>query len=540
MTLIALCLSVALHAQNAPVTINIDGGANRHPINPNIYGLAFASAAELADLNCPLNRSGGNAETRYNWQSNASNRAADYFFESIGETSSVPGEHDDTFISDSKSAGAQAMITVPIMGWVAKLGTNRGKLASFSVAKYGPQQWTDYWMPDAGNGTRTDGSMIVNNDPTDANMQVDSSFQLAWVQHLVSRWGGAANGGLRYYILDNEHSIWQSTHRDVHPTGATMDEVLAKMIDHAERIKSVDASALVVGPEEWGWSGYLYSGYDQQWGAAHGWSSLPDRVAHSNSDYLPWLLDQLRLYETAHGQRLLDVFTVHYYPQGGEFSDDTSPAMQQRRNRSTRSLWDPAYVDETWINDRVQLVPRLRAWTVAHYPGTPIGITEYNWGAESHINGATTQADILGIFGREGLDLATRWTTPASTTPTYNAIKMYRNYDGAKSTYGDISVSASGPNPDNLAVFAAVRSSDRALTVMIVSKSLTGNTPATVNLANYTASGSAQRWQLTSTNSIDRVADVPRTGSSWSLMLPPQSITLLIIPSTTPPRRRAI
>ena len=28
--------------------------------------------------------------------------------------------------------------------------------------------------------------------------------------------------------------------------------------------------ALVLGPEEWGWSGYFYSGYDQQWGAAHG------------------------------------------------------------------------------------------------------------------------------------------------------------------------------------------------------------------------------------------------------------------------------
>ena len=104
---------------------------------------------------------------------------------------------------------------------------------------------------------------------------------------------------------------------------------------------------------------------------------------------------------------------MHYYPQGGEFSDDVSTAMQLRRNRSTRSLWDPNYVDETWIDDKVQLIPRLKGWVNTYYPGTQIGITEYNWGAESHINGATTQADILGIFGREGLDLATRWTTPA-------------------------------------------------------------------------------------------------------------------------------
>ncbi len=112
--------------------------------------------------------------------------------------------------------------------------------------------------------------------------------------------------------------------------------------------------------------------------------------------------------------------------------------MQLRRNRSTRSLWDPSYVDETWINDRVQLMPRLKSWVNTYYPGTPIGITEYNWGAENHINGATTQADIYGIFGREGLDMGARWATPASSTPTYKAMKMYRNYDGNRSTFGDV------------------------------------------------------------------------------------------------------
>src|SRR5262249_49615087 len=162
----------------------------------------------------------------------------------------------------------------------------------------------------------------------------------------------------------------------------------------------------------------------------------------------------------------LDVFSVHYYPQGGVFSDDTSQVMQLHRNRSTRSLWDPTYVDESWVNDTVQLVPRLRGWVAGNYPGTATAVTEYNWGAEGHINGATAQADVLGIFGREGLDMAARWTTPAASTPTYKAIKMYRNYDGLGSTFGDTSVAASGPNPDSVAAFAAERSNDQALTVM--------------------------------------------------------------------------
>jgi glycosyl hydrolase family 44 len=166
--------------------------------------------------------------------------------------------------------------------------------------------------------------------------------------HGQSMWGPASNAAPRYYVLDNEPSIWHSTHRDVHPTGATMDEVRNRILDYAEQIRAADPGAKIVGPEEWGWSGYFYSGYDQQYGSQHGWGSLPDRNNHGGADYLPWLLGQLK----ADGRHLLDVFTVHYYPQGGEFGNDTSTSMQLLRNRSTRSLWDPTYVDPTWITTR--------------------------------------------------------------------------------------------------------------------------------------------------------------------------------------------
>jgi Glycoside hydrolase family 44/PKD domain/Fibronectin type III domain len=532
--LFLLLIPVSAKAQNAAVTINVDANANRRVINPNIYGVAHAATGQLSDLNSPLNRNGGNNTTRYNWQLNADNRANDWYFESIADPSAVAGERGDTFIANSKATNAQAMLTIPMIDWVAKLGFNRSKLASFSIAKYGAQTGSDWqWFPDAGNGVRSGGQYVAGNDPNDANTPSSSTYQQSWAQHLVSRWGANSSGGLRYYILDNEPSLWHSTHRDVHPNGATMDEVKNKIIDYAGKIKSVDPSALVVGPEEWGWSGYLLSGYDQQYGSLHGWSFMPDRSSHGGWDYLPWLLDQLKQNQSSTGRRLLDVFTVHYYPQGGEFSDDTSSAMQLRRNRSTRSLWDPNYVDETWISDRVQLVPRLKSWVNTYYPGTLIGVTEYNWGAENHINGATTQADILGIFGREGLDMAARWTTPDPSTPTYKAMKMYRNYDGNKSGFGDTSVAAAGPNPDNVSVFAAERSSDGALTIMLISKYLSGNTPATLNLANFPHNGMAQTWRLTAANTITRLSDMSFSANTLSLTLPPQSVTLLVLPAAS-------
>jgi Glycoside hydrolase family 44 len=178
---------------------------------------------------------------------------------------------------------------------------------------------------------------VTGNDPNDANVLADSTFQQGWVQHLVSRWGTAANGGLRYYLFDNEPSIWHATHRDVHPTGATMDEVKNKLIDYASKIKAVDSSALVVGPEEWGWSGYFYSGYDQQYGSLHGWSNLPDRQSHAGWDYLPWLLDQLRQNNASTGQRLLDVFSVHYSTTMATNPPSATPASPPARR--TRTMW---------------------------------------------------------------------------------------------------------------------------------------------------------------------------------------------------------
>jgi hypothetical protein len=206
-------------------------------------------------------------------------------------------------------------------------------------------------------------------------------------------------------------------------------------------------------------------------------------------------------------------------------------ATELLRNQSTRVFWDTNYVDPSWINSVIALIPRMRSWVTTNYPGTKIGITEYNWGAEPYINGATAQADILGIFGREGLDLATRWTTPDPSTPTYKAMKMYRNYDGNKSTFGDTSILTVVPSPDNLSAFGAVRTSDRAMTLMVINKDLNNATPITANITNFANSGTAQAWQLTAGDVITRLADVTYADGTLSNTLPAQSITLFVLPT---------
>lgn len=83
---------------------------------------------------------------------------------------------------------------------------------------------------------------------------------------------------------------------------------------------------------------------------------------------------------------------------------------------------------------------------------------------------------------------------------------MYRNYDGAGARFGDVSVSASSSDQGQLSVFAAQRSSDKALTLMVVNK--TGE-------------------DLTS---IVRGDDVTAKRGTIEAAYPANSLTLLVLP----------
>jgi Glycoside hydrolase family 44/PA14 domain/Fibronectin type III domain len=528
-----------LESRLAPAVVGVDAGANVHAIDPNVYGSAFATTAQLADLHLPLNRDGGNASDTYSFAQDATNHGSDWYFESIA-SGSGNGQGMDQFVSDSQAGGAQPSITLNLFDWAAKLGVNRSILGSFPVATYGPQQSTDPWRPDLGNGVHTNGTNITGNDPNIAYVANSPTTERAWIQHLISTFGDSQNGGVKYYTMGNEPALWNSTHRDIHPAGETNTELLNDIINYASMVKSLDPGAQILGPEEWGWTGYFIDGADaatQNWGATYGGLNVQQ-----------WLLQQLHQYDTANGTRLLDYFTLHFYPQGGQFSDDVSTNMELLRNRSTRSLWDPNYVDESWIastginGGKVNLINMMKSWVNTYYPGTKIGVTEYNWGAEGNMNGATTQADIWGIFGREGLDLANRWTTPATNSPTYLAMKMYRNYDGGGSAFGGTSVAASVANPDQVSAFASVRSSDGALTVMVVNKNLfdpanpSATTSVTVNLSNFVNAGVAQEWQLAAVNptnqnnaAIAHLSNVNFSGNSFTINVPMESLSMFVI-----------
>jgi mannan endo-1,4-beta-mannosidase len=123
----------------------------------------------------------------------------------------------------------------------------------------------------------------------------------------------------------------------------------------------------------------------------------------------------------------------------------------------------------------IRLIPWLRETVQKRYPGTELALTEYNYGATTHISGALAQVDVLGVLGREGVYLANYWGNGPGVgkLPPYiaSAFQIYRNYDGKGGKYGDTAVKAAVTDDELASVFAATDSEHpKTLTVIAINK----------------------------------------------------------------------
>lgn len=538
---------ISLVGPDQPVVnfeLTVDVSAGRKPISDYIYGLHYAAdEAFVQEIGLPLRRWGGNNTTRYNWQLGATNHASDWYFHNNITYDAITGTPmtADQWLQRNKRTNTASLLTIPMIGYVAKDTDQR--TCSFPVALYPNQDDIDDedGFPECGNGLRN--GVPIQANPLTTSLAVDETFAQGWIAHLQAN--AATNGTVTLFNLDNEPDIWFETHRDVYPVGWKYDEFRDLTYRYAAAIKATNPNAQLLGPVVNGWTYYWHGSWD---GQRQDWDSPDDRNAHGGMPFVPWYLQQMKVYEDQNGVRLLDYLDLHYYPQsnGVSLSPAGDAATQARRLRSTRSLWDASYVDESWIADAgpdggiIQLIPRMRAWVDQYYPGTKLALTEYNWGGLESINGALAQADVLGIFGREGLDLATFFDpgqgTPLQTTfpssPGAYAFRIYRNYDGQGGQFGDISVQATSSDQSQLAIYAAQQANDGSLTLVVINKTADALTAKLTirNLAgaDLVLNETAERYQYSTENlnAIVRLADVPVQDDILSSTFPANSITL--------------
>ena len=574
--------------------LTVDTGNQTRPISPNIYGMNGYALADsvITKANIPLIRWGGDNTERYNYKINATNSIDDWYFENgSGAYGEWPDANFDHMVSGGATAGIKVLGTVPVLGWVAKDATS----CSYPKSTY-PNQLAVNGKPafDSGhncgsgvypngvggctnaNGCNIGAVPTVTSIPapppalpaaTSVNTAwADATWTGGWVQHLVDTYGTAANGGVAFYDLDNEPSWWDSNDIDVHPLPFTYDEMTNGGIGTALAIKTIDPAAAVNGPVMDYWWAYFYSKKDIENGWGNGspcwqpWSNPIDREAHGGVPLIEYYLQQFAAAESTYGMRLLDYVDLHTYfaanNSGLNTAGDTQ--MQTARLNSTRALWDPTYTDPNFPQPNYktdanytascnlplqapQAIPMMQDWVDRNYPGTKTAITEYNWGAQEHINGAVAQADVLGIFGAYGLDMATLWGPPDPSTqkPGLMAYEIYRNYDGAKSAFGETALASNSADQGKLSVYGAVRSLDSAITVVVINKTY-GDLTSTLSLANMTNSSATAQSYLYSNANLNAivgpssVAVTPlalgSTTGTISATFPAQSITLFVVP----------
>ncbi len=571
---------------NGPA-LTVNYGNQTHAISPLIYGMnAYALDTSVAQAaNIAVARWGGDNTSRYNYQTNTSNSASDWYFENgTGSGGIWPDGNFADFVSSSSSNGIKALGTMPVLGWV----TNGNPSAcGFPATTYPNQYGFDPYNSNCGDGEYTNQSDITGNDPTITSISnpppappsaADATATWAlttwaggWVNSFVGNGQTGASGGVAIWDLDNEPAWWDAVHRDVHPVASTYDEVTNGGIGTALAIKLADPTAQVSGPVIDYWYNYFYSKKDIESGWSSGpcyepWQNPTDREAHGGVPMIEYYLQQFAKAQTTYGMRLLDYVDLHTYfaatynGSGVGLAPAGDTGEQEARLNSTRVFWDPTYTDPNYPQPNYttdpnytsscspplqapQLIPMMKTWVADDYPGTKTAITEYNWGGQESINGAVAQADILGIFGSYGLDVGTLWgpPDPDSQIPGLMAFEIYRNYDGNKSTFGDMALASASGNQGQLSVYGASRTADGAITVMVVNKTY-GALTSTLSLENLAvpSGAKAQVYQYSNANlnaivSAPAVAVTPPakggTTSTLSATFPGQSITLLVIPN---------
>jgi hypothetical protein len=270
-----------------------------------------------------------------------------------------------------------------------------------------------------------------------------------------------------------------------------------------------------------------------------------DKGAHAGNDFLPWWLNEVYWQDELAGTRSVDIFDIHAYPDGPDTSGWTLAQERALSLRIYRDYWDPTYVSESgdinqqWVtqiqpNKTIPFrIPRMRATANMIYPGTPLSITEWsaNFAGETDYSTALADADAYGILGRERVYLASRWTTPNPANPNYQALKLYRNYDGQHHSFATTSVSDTYNASANLfSSYAALNSTGTTLTVMILNKN-----PLAAVQAQFAFNGFTPRlvtaYTLSPSNPTRIVASPPRP---WTAVMPvaPYTATLLVVSGT--------
>ena len=491
-------------------------------ISPYIYG---TNQLLTEEENWTAMRQGGNRLTGYNWENNASNAGTDYLNSSDNfltwiagiQNENEPGIVTTTFRDKSIELNAYPLVTLQLAGYVAR--DKRGTVTEQQTAP--SSRWRSVQFEKGS-------AFSLQPDTSDSFVYLDE-----YVNFLVDRFGMAnTSTGIKGYSLDNEPGLWISTHPRIHPVKVRCLESVQKTIRVSTAVKNVDPYLEIFGPVLYGFNAY-YSFQE-----APDWDSVKSGTNYQW--FIDYYLDQMRLAEISAGKRLLDVLDIHWYPEAmGDNritqTNANTTADKLARIQAPRTLWDNNYTENSWIGQwfgsYLPLIPRLKSSINEYYPGTKLAFTEFSYGGENDITGAIAMADVLGILGKYDVYLGTYWQLDSPSNYISAAYKIFRNYDGNNSTFGNYSLPSITSDSVNTSIYGSFDDTKNTIHLIVINKKLNESVNGNFSISSQNNIQSGSVWKLDGNSSeiseINPVTNI--TNNSFSYTLPAGSVCHFVL-----------
>lgn len=448
----------AADSYDMQITVDLSGEGKK--ISPYIYGInEYSHQDDLKKVTTTALRQGGNRMTAYNWETNASNAGSDWKYSSDDNlsTSDAPADCVQQLSKEAKRCGVDyKLTTLQLAGYAAA-----DKKGTVTEAEAAPSaRWNEVKL--------TKGSAFAEEpDLEDGTVYMDE-----YVDYIIRKLGDSqSESGIQAYSLDNEPALWHHTHSRIHPKPVGAKELSEKSAEIAAAVKKLDPKAEIYGPALYGYTAYDHLADDE---TSTEWETL--KAEGGYHWYIDYYLDTMKKASEEAGTRLLDVLDIHYYSESSRNGTDD-------RLQSVRTLYEKDFVENSWIGqwcmENVPILPTVQASIDKYYPGTKLGITEYNFGGDDEPSGAIAQAEALGCYADANVYFASLW---GGSGYILSGLNLYTNYDGKGGKFGEILMPAKTEDVSKASAYAAKTADASTVTVMVTNKDLTTPEHAVISL----------------------------------------------------------
>jgi hypothetical protein len=511
------------------VEIQVDVAKGRRPISPYIYGrnnnISDAPSSPMSAANVTLYNDaglrmtrdgGGNNSTKYNWRR---------------KITSHPDWYNNVYAHDWDFAAQSIQQRLPLTAGLFTLQL-LGKAASNTQNNY----------PDYGDGSNASKNWAGGGGPAgDGNPALylmdwpaDSTTAILdfWFRPVAQGGLGLDSARFRYWNMDNEPEVWNSTHDDVVKDTITAEAYMTKYFAVAKLARQKFPGIKLVGPvftnewQWWNWNNHFVGG-------------------------IPWMeyfIKRVAQEQAASGLRLLDVLDFHYYQGANANATDEHLVTQLHR------IWYDTTYNWPWANGskaypsgwdesrkKQYIFKRCEDWFTKYLGqnhGVTIGMTETGI---SGINIDGSLASVwygsqLGTFADHGVEIFTPWYWNRGQWETLHLFSK-----NAKSTR----VESVSSLDTTVSAYSSVNAAGDSCTVILINRDKAATLGAHVTFAHFTPNAGAHNvLELSSlpagsetfvseANNALKKKTVTPAASAFTLDLPAYSVTAVLLKGTS-------